>query len=98
MSSPSNSVLIGLILAMNDPSAAPRSNLKPSKSFLDRDPHQGDRNQHLPAEPHDLIVAVARKRGSQPQEYAQQEEHLQHQPVRAVPNQQAQAPHMAQRI
>src|SRR5277367_6406737 len=98
MSSPSNNVLIRLTLAMNDASASPRSNLEPGKNFLNRDPHQRDWNQHLPAKPHDLIVSVARKCGPEPQKYAQQHEHLQHQPVRTVPNQQAQAPHMANRV
>src|SRR3712207_9527295 len=31
-------------------------------------PHQRNRDEHLPAEPHDLVVAVPRKRRAEPQE------------------------------
>ena len=34
----------------------------------EHDPDERDRNEHLPAEPHDLVVAVARKRRADPQE------------------------------
>src|SRR5678816_1738361 len=48
------------------------------------DPDQCHRDEHLPAEPHDLIVAIAGKRRANPQEDEQHESHLQEEPRHAV--------------
>ena len=47
------------------------------------DPHQGDGNEHLPAQAHDLVVAIARERGAEPQEAEQQEADLGQEPAAA---------------
>ena len=41
---------------------------------FDRDPDDGHRNEHLPAQPHDLVVAVAREGGAEPEETEQEDE------------------------
>ena len=69
-------------------SDAPGTDLEVDHHALDHDPHQRDGNQHLPAEAHDLVVAVAREGGAQPQEQEQEEEDLQEQPVEAVTDEQ----------
>src|SRR5882762_5367103 len=43
-------------------------------------PYDGERYEHLPAEPHDLVVAVARERRPEPQEQRHHEEDLGEQP------------------
>src|SRR5688572_26098762 len=48
----------------------------------DEDPHQRHRNEYLPAETHDLVVAVARKGGAEPQERRDDEEELDEKPAR----------------
>jgi hypothetical protein len=52
------------------------------------DPDERDGDQHLPAQPHDLVVAIARERGAEPQEQEQEEEQLDRQPVGAGQRQQ----------
>src|SRR5688500_19540324 len=48
---------------------------------LDHDPHQRHRDEHLPSEAHDLVVAVARKRRAEPEETEQEEADLDREPV-----------------
>src|SRR5256885_14477374 len=43
-------------------------------------PHDRERYEHLPAQPHDLVVAVARERRPEPQEQRHHEEYLGEQP------------------
>src|SRR5574339_641747 len=50
----------------------------------DADPRDGQRNEHLPAQAHDLVVAVARERSAEPDETAGEEEHLGQQPRRTA--------------
>ncbi len=65
------------------PWGSPGTDVVTEHGRLDRDPHQRDRNQDLPTQAHDLVVAIAREGGSQPQEDAQQQENLDDQPVRS---------------
>src|SRR5258708_22750393 len=44
------------------------------------EPHDRERYEYLPAEPHDLVVAVARERRPEPQEQRHHEEDLGEQP------------------
>src|SRR5690606_41359651 len=44
------------------------------------DPEQRDRQEHLTAQPHQLVVAVARHGGAYPDEHEQQNEYLQAEP------------------
>src|SRR5476651_1079531 len=83
-SSHSVKVLSVLNIAIALTSGAPWTNAIPGQYALDPYPQDCDRNQHLPAQAHDLVVAVARKRGAQPQEHAQQQEDLQQQPMGAI--------------
>src|SRR5688500_15493594 len=46
------------------------------------DPYQRHRYEDFPAEPHDLVVAVARERRAKPQEARDDEEELEEQPRR----------------
>src|SRR5690349_12814170 len=46
----------------------------------DDEPDQGDRDEDLPAQPHDLVVAVARERGAHPQEHGDDDEDLDREP------------------
>src|SRR5262249_39506641 len=48
----------------------------------DRDERDG--NEHLPAEAHDLVVAIAGERGADPEEEEEQREHLREEPEEAV--------------
>src|SRR5688500_14311469 len=59
----------------------PRSELVQLEHAFDRDPHQRHRNEHLPAEAHDLVIAIARERGAEPQEAEQEERDLDEQPM-----------------
>src|SRR6185437_10244942 len=43
-------------------------------------PHDRDRDEHLPAEPHDLVVAVTREGRAQPDQRRREHEELQDQP------------------
>src|SRR3546814_16808678 len=52
-----------------------------------RDPRDAQRNEHLPAQPHDLVVAVARERGAEPDEAAGEEADLREQPPPAIERQ-----------
>ena len=40
---------------------------------IDQDPDQGDRDQDLPAEPHELVVAQPGQRAAQPDEDEQED-------------------------
>src|SRR4051812_24973535 len=44
------------------------------------DPYERDRNEHFPAEPHDLVVAVARECGAEPDEARYHQENLEEEP------------------
>src|SRR5256885_10196136 len=60
-----------------------KSPYAPGRLHPDGDHHQPDdreRYEHLPAEPHDLVVAVARERRPEPQEQRHHEEDLGEQP------------------
>src|SRR3546814_1235680 len=57
-----------------------------------RDPRDAQRNEHLPAQPHDLVVAVARERGAEPDEAAGEEADLREQPPPAIDRQQRDIP------
>src|SRR5439155_21245526 len=48
------------------------------------DPHQRHWNEYFPAEPHDLVVAIAGKRGADPQEDEQHRADLDEQPADPV--------------
>ena len=48
-----------------------------------QDPDDRDRDEDLPAEPHDLVVAVTGERRAEPEETEQEETRLEHQPVQA---------------
>src|SRR5580692_3179494 len=89
-SSLSRNVFIGLLIAIDrtpfratSRSGPPRADSPPSHQPLDSDPHERHRDEHLPSEAHDLVVAIAWKCGTEPQKKAQQHENLQHQPVAA---------------
>src|SRR5688500_16921778 len=64
-------------------SARPGTDFVPLENAFHRDPHERHRDEDLPAEPHDLIVAVARERGAEPQEAEQEERDLEEQPDEA---------------
>src|SRR5207342_751260 len=55
------------------------------------DPGDGDGNEDLPAQPHDLVVAVAREGRTEPDEATGEEADLQQQPPPAVDRQQRDA-------
>src|SRR5579863_3069943 len=76
----SMNVLIGLAIAI---SGFPGAEVIPAHQGFHRDPHQGHRNEKLPAQAHDLVVAVAREGGAKPQEQEQQREYLDEQPQEA---------------
>ena len=73
------------MLAMIDYSAhdGPGPDLEVRHDALHDDPHERDRDQHLPAEAHDLVVAVARERGAEPEEQEQHAEDLEGEPEEA---------------
>src|SRR5471032_1655936 len=50
----------------------------------DQDPDYGDRDEHFPAEPHDLVVAIARKRCAGPDKQDQYKKDLGKQPMEAA--------------
>src|SRR5947209_14994766 len=63
-----------------------RSPYVPWRLHPDRDhdqPHDRKRYEHLPAEPHDLVVAVARERRPEPQDQRHHDEDLGEQPRRS---------------
>src|SRR5687768_7537665 len=84
--SSSNSVKV-LMKLLTDMSDAPGSNLEIGQQHLDEYPDDGHGNQRLPAQPHDLVVAIAGESRTQPQEQAQEEEGLHQQPVQAIAQQ-----------
>ena len=49
-------------------SAAGREPVRVHRPGGHEDPDDGDRDEHLPAQAHDLVVAVARERGADPDE------------------------------
>src|ERR1022692_4558347 len=51
----------------------------------DHDPGQRDRDEHLPAEPHQLVVADPRQRAAQPEEHEDQDQHLGQEPEHRPP-------------
>src|SRR6185437_3413961 len=65
------------------PGPGPRADVIVREHHLDADPYQRHGDQSLPAEPHDLVVAVARERRPQPKEKEQEREDLQSQPEEA---------------
>src|ERR1039457_6002390 len=76
-SSVSRKVLIGLAIAMMlllrlPGLPVPGADLQADHDRFDRDPDQRHRDQYLPTEPHDLVIAVAWKGRAQPEEHAQQ--------------------------
>src|SRR5690606_27878304 len=58
----------------------------------DDDPGDRQRDEHLPAQPHDLVVAITRERRTEPDVRAREEHHLGEQPPPAVDRQQRDAP------
>src|SRR5690606_30441817 len=48
------------------------------------DPRDRDRDEHLPAQPHDLVIAVARERGAEPDVATGEEGDLGQQPPPAI--------------
>src|SRR5690606_108461 len=58
----------------------PRAHARQDESGLDDQPDQRDRDQHLPAQPHDLIVAIAREGRSDPEVAELEEADLQAEP------------------
>src|SRR5665213_2476974 len=52
---------------------------------LGHNPHQVCRDQHLPAELHELVVAQPRQRSAQPDEYEQDDEQLDEEPQERPP-------------
>ena len=72
--SSSHSANVLMMLRMVMLTTAPRPDLEVHHHAFDHDPDDGHRNQDLPAETHDLVVAVARERGAEPEEQEQEEE------------------------
>src|SRR5882672_5020410 len=48
------------------------------------DPDERHRNEHLPAESHDLVVAIAGKRRAHPEENEQHRRHLESEPHESI--------------
>src|SRR5579885_25936 len=65
------------------PGPRPGADVIRREHHLDADPYQRHGNERLPAEPHDLVIAVARESGPQPQKYEEKEEDLQSEPEKA---------------
>src|SRR5579863_10151472 len=65
------------------PGVRPRADVIAREHHLHPDPYQRHRNQRLPAEPHDLVIAVAREGGPEPQEHEKEQEDFQRQPEKA---------------
>src|SRR5215472_15948066 len=87
MSSGSRKVLSGLTATIFQslviPGPRPRPDAVERQHHLDSDPHQRHGDQRLPAEPHDLVVAVAREGGAEPEEEEQEYEDLEAEPEEA---------------
>src|SRR5580692_9624565 len=63
--------------------SVPGADVSPGQDPLDENPDDGHRDQHLPAQPHDLVIAIAGKGGAEPQEQEQEQESLEEQPAEA---------------
>src|SRR5580765_259163 len=63
-----------------EPGTRPRTHAVDQHQHFHADPDEGHRNEGLPAQPHDLVVAVAWEGGTEPQEQEYEAEHLQEQP------------------
>src|SRR6185437_6213719 len=66
-----------------EPGPGPGADVIVREYHLHPDPDQCHGNQRLPAEPHDLVIAVAREGGPEPEEHEQEDEDLQAQPEEA---------------
>jgi hypothetical protein len=53
----------------------------------DQQPHQSDRDEDLPAQTHDLVIAITREGRSEPEETEEEEGGLEYEPVNAVAQQ-----------
>jgi len=62
----------------------PGSDLQPCHHALDGDPDDGDGNKNLPAQAHDLVVAIPRKGRPEPEKCVHEEGHLDEQPREAA--------------
>ncbi len=67
--------------------------MSPRQDSFDKNPDNGHGDQHLPAQPHDLVIAVAREGGAEPQEQKQEQKRLQRQPAEAGRRQDGMAQH-----
>src|SRR5690348_13054620 len=86
MSSGRRNVLSGFMVFSGEPLSSgpvPRSDSEVGHQALDGEPYQGHRDEHLPAEPHDLVVAVARERCAEPEEEEERDEDLEGEPAEA---------------
>src|SRR5215470_19607354 len=86
MSSGSRKVLSGLTATSESlviPGPRPRPDAIERQHHLDPDPHQRHGNQRLPAEPHDLVIAVAREGGAEPEEQKHDQKNLDQEPPEA---------------
>src|SRR5487761_1037558 len=88
--STSNRLLIQLRTAFMRGSRKPRRDLQHYGQALQHQPQDGDGDKYLPAEPHDLIVAVTRERGPKPQEGVQKYADFEGKPDKAGPGEEAQ--------
>src|ERR1700754_4812618 len=67
--------------------ACPSAEREPAEvleAARDEHPDDRDRDEHLPAEPHDLVVAVAREACAEPDVRGREEEHLEEEPTPAA--------------
>src|SRR5687767_1389713 len=75
-------ILAGVFMAdLLAPSGCPGSDLVDHEHAEHDQPHQRHRDEHLPAQAHDLVVAIPWERGAEPQETKQEEGDLDRQPV-----------------
>src|SRR6185436_15237579 len=71
---------------------SPGPDFQIGQQAFDEDPDDGDRDEDLPPESHDLVVSIARKRRAKPQEAEQEDEKLQEQPLESVADDQRKEP------
>src|SRR5258708_33740106 len=72
-----NSRAFSIMLSITESPNIPR---RPHPHGDHDQPHDRERYEYLPAQPHDLVVAVARERRPEPQEQGNHEEDLAEQP------------------
>ena len=82
-SSQSRKVLRKLRMRLHYRLLLPRAHVGICHDALDHEPDQRHRNQHLPAQAHDLIVAIAREGRAQPEKAEHRHESLQPEPEKA---------------